>query len=68
MSPKCISYQKLLMCTIMKSKRKDPRIAILFEDHVLLAFPLETAYPIGLACLDLKDRYKVRMTCNSIDR
>ena len=52
----------------MKSKRKAPRIAILFEDHVLLAFPLETAYPIGLACLDLKDRYRVRMICNSIDR
>tara|TARA_B100002051_G_C16433530_1_gene485402 strand:- start:290 stop:496 length:207 start_codon:yes stop_codon:yes gene_type:complete len=68
MSPKCISYQKLLICMIINIKRKDPRTAMLFEDHVLLAFPLETAYLIGLACLDLKDRYRVRMTCNSIDK
>ena len=52
----------------INNKRKDPRTAMLFEDHVLFAFPLETAYLIGLACLDLKDRYRVRTTCSSIDK
>ena len=51
-SPKCISYQKLLRCTTKNISNIVPKKAIFLDDQVLFVDPLSTKYFTGLALLD----------------
>ena len=50
-----------------KKNMKIPNSVIFFELHELFAFPLETAYWIGLALLDFIAKYKVKRIWTIID-